>query len=84
MGCEGRPVDFLAWDPPRLPPEERGEVPLRVEAARQSAGSCRRRSVRSEFRLMCACHNLLKLWRAVLAGVARKWKRGTGPLPWPG
>jgi len=26
---------------------------------------------------MCACYNLLKLWRAVLAGVAR-WKgRGT-------
>ena len=32
-----------------------------------------RRAARSEFRLICACHNLLKLWRAVLAGVAR-WK----------
>ena len=42
-----------------------------------------RRAARSEFRLLCACHNLLKLWRAVLAGVAGKWKRGTGPLPQP-
>ena len=41
-----------------------------------------RRAARSEFRLLCACHNLLKLWRAVLAGVARKkWKRSTEPLP---
>jgi len=43
----------------------------------------RRGRSRSEFRLLCACHNLLKLWRAVLAGVAGKWKRGTGPLPQP-
>jgi len=42
-----------------------------------------RRAARSEFRLLCACHNLLKLWRAVLAGVAGKWRRGTGPLPQP-
>ena len=42
-----------------------------------------RRAARSEFRLMCTCHNLLKLWRAVLAGVARKWKRITEPLPQP-
>jgi hypothetical protein len=33
----------------------------------------RRKAARSEFRLMCAAHNLLKLWRAVVAGVAR-WK----------
>jgi len=39
-----------------------------------------RRAARSEFRLMCACHNLLKLWRAVLAGVA-KWKGRNTPLP---
>ncbi len=31
-----------------------------------------RRAARSEFRLLCACHNLLKLWRAVLAGAAGK------------
>jgi len=43
----------------------------------------RRRAARSEFRLLCACHNLLKLWRAVLAGAAGKWKRNTGPLPQP-
>ena len=41
-----------------------------------------RRAARSECRLMCACHNLLKLWRAVLAEVTR-WKgRGT-PLLQP-
>jgi transposase len=33
-----------------------------------------REAARSEFRLMCACHNLLKLWRAVMAGVVR-WKK---------
>lgn len=33
-----------------------------------------RRAARSEGRLLCACHNLLKLWWAVLAGVAREWK----------
>ena len=42
-----------------------------------------RRAARSEFLLLCACHNLLKLWRAVLAGLARKWKRITEPLPQP-
>ena len=41
-----------------------------------------RRAARSEFRLLCACHNLLKLWRAVLAGVAR-WKGRDTPLPQP-
>ena len=41
-----------------------------------------RRAARSEFRLMCACHNLLKLWRAVLAGVTR-WKGRNTPLPQP-
>jgi len=41
-----------------------------------------RRAARSEFRLMCACHNLLKLWRAVLAGVAR-WKGRNTSLPQP-
>lgn len=29
-------------------------------------------AARSEFRLMCACHNLLKLWRAVVSGVVRQ------------
>lgn len=33
-----------------------------------------REAARSEFRLMCACHNLLKLWRAVTCGKV-KWKR---------
>ncbi len=42
-----------------------------------------RRAARSEFRLLCACHNLLKLWRAVLAGLARKGRRITEPLPQP-
>ena len=41
-----------------------------------------RRAARSEFRLLCACHNLLKLWRAVLAGVAR-WKGRNTSLPQP-
>ena len=41
-----------------------------------------RRAARSEFRLLCACHNLLKLWRAVLAGVTR-WKGRNTPLPQP-
>ena len=37
------------------------------------------RAARSEFRLMCGCCNLLKLWRAVLAG--GRWRRmGTSLL----
>ena len=37
------------------------------------------RTARSEFRLMCGCCNLLKIWRAVLAG--GRWRRmGTSLL----
>jgi len=38
------------------------------------------KAVRSEFRLLCACNNLLKLWRAVKAGIAR-WVGSWDPLP---
>jgi len=41
-----------------------------------------RRAARSEFRLMCTCHNLLKLWRAVLGGEPGGRERGT-PLLQP-
>ena len=37
------------------------------------------RTARSEFRLMCGCCNLLKIWRAVLAG-GRWRRRGTSLL----
>jgi len=42
-----------------------------------------RRAARSEFHLLCACHNLLKLWRAVKAGIAR-WGGNWEPLPQAG
>ncbi|MCD6541394.1 transposase [Candidatus Bipolaricaulota bacterium] len=41
----------------------------------------RRRAARSEFRLLCACHNLLKLWRAVLAGRPGSGKGTPDPCP---